>query len=186
MQTKGLDFNLNYRFNLDDIGLKNMGRVAIAGVGTYLDSYTTEPLPGFPKYDCAGYYGSKCGTPNAQWRHKIRATWTTPWFNGLALSGQWRYFDAVKLESTSSNVQLAGDVYAQESPLKAQNYFDMTATLKVKDNYTLRFGINNVFDKDPPVVGSAYCPSGQCNGNTFPQVYDALGRYVFAQISAQY
>ena len=186
VQTKGLDFNLNYRFNLDDIGLKNMGRVAIAGVGTYLDSYTTEPLPGFPKYDCAGYYGSKCGTPNAQWRHKIRATWTTPWFNGLALSGQWRYFDAVKLESTSSNVQLAGDVYAQESPLKAQNYFDMTATLKVKDNYTLRFGINNVFDKDPPVVGSAYCPSGQCNGNTFPQVYDALGRYVFAQISAQY
>jgi outer membrane receptor protein involved in Fe transport len=186
VQTKGIDFSLNYRFNLDDVGLKDMGRVAISGVGTYLDSYVTEPLPGFPKYDCAGFYGSKCGTPNAAWRHKIRATWTTPWLNGLAVSGQWRYFDAVKLESTSSNAQLAGPVFAQESPLKAQNYIDLSATLKIKDNYTLRLGVNNVFDKDPPVVGATYCPAGQCNGNTFPQVYDALGRYFFAQISAQY
>jgi hypothetical protein len=35
-------------------------------------------------------------------------------------------------------------------------------------------------------VGSGNCSAGQCNGNTFPQVYDALGRYFFAQISIAY
>ena len=42
---------------------------------------------------------------------------------------------------------------------------------------SLRLGVNNVLDEDPPlssVVGTA--PG---NGNTYPQVYDALGRYIF-------
>ena len=44
----------------------------------------------------------------------------------------------------------------------------------------LRAGINNVFDKAPPIVGQAAGPSIFGNGNTFPGLYDALGRYWFA------
>jgi outer membrane receptor protein involved in Fe transport len=39
----------------------------------------------------------------------------------------------------------------------------------------LRLGVNNIFDNDAPVNGLSLG-----NGNTFPQVYDALGRYLFA------
>jgi hypothetical protein len=35
------------------------------------------------------------------------------------------------------------------------------------------------------VFGGTNCGSG-CNGNTMASVYDALGRYVFATITAQF
>ena len=45
--------------------------------------------------------------------------------------------------------------------------------------------MNNVFDKDPPLTGTN-CPATFCNGNTFPQVYDALGRFVFVGLTADF
>jgi iron complex outermembrane recepter protein len=188
LQTSGIDVNGSYRFSLDKFNLKDMGRVTISAVGTYLTSFKTTPLPGQPTYDCAGYYGNTCGTPNPVWRHKIRATWDTPWW-GIGVSAQWRYFASVTLDGSTTNTLInggGGGYIPSEAKTPAYNYIDLGATMKVRDNYTLRIGVNNVFDKDPPLVGSDYCPAGQCNGNTFPQVYDALGRYFFAQISAQY
>ena len=40
----------------------------------------------------------------------------------------------------------------------------------------MRAGINNLLDKDPPVVASDYAGTG--SGNVFPN-YDTLGREVF-------
>ena len=48
-------------------------------IGTYVDEFLIEPLPGAPKYDCAGLFGTVCGTPIPDWRHKLRANWPTPW-----------------------------------------------------------------------------------------------------------
>lgn len=39
---------------------------------------------------------------------------------------------------------------------------------------------------DPPLVGQDTCPAVYCNGNTFPQVYDTLGRYVFLGLTADF
>lgn len=53
-------------------------------------------------------------------------------------------------------------------------------------NVTGRLGINNVLDKDPPLIGQDSCPGVLCNGNTFPQVYDTLGRFVFLGLTADF
>ena len=45
---------------------------------------------------------------------------------------------------------------------------------------------NNVFDNDPPLSGSSNCPTGPCNQNVWPQVYDALGRYFFIGLTADF
>jgi outer membrane receptor protein involved in Fe transport len=45
----------------------------------------------------------------------------------------------------------------------------------------LRLGVNNIFDKDPPLNGASLG-----NGNTHPQVYDALGRYMFAGFTVDF
>ena len=45
-------------------------------------------------------------------------------------------------------------------------------------------GINNLFDKDPPIT-SKY-GVGQGNGNTFPSTYDALGRKLFMNLTARF
>ena len=50
----------------------------------------------------------------------------------------------------------------------------------------MRLGVNNVMDKDPPINGSAACPSGVCNGNTWPTVYDVTGRYLYVMMTAEF
>ena len=47
-------------------------------------------------------------------------------------------------------------------------------------------GVNNLFDRDPPLTGSQACPAGPCNGNTWAQVYDAIGRYIFAGVTLDF
>ena len=51
----------------------------------------------------------------------------------------------------------------------------------------VRAGVNNVLDKDPPITsGTLADPSIFGNGNTFPQVYDSLGRLFFLNVTAKF
>ena len=65
-----------------------------------------------------------------------------------------------------------------------RDYFDLAANWQVTKPYALRAGINNLLDKDPPVGGVTSGTFG--NGNTFPQVYDAMGRRVFLNLTARF
>jgi outer membrane receptor protein involved in Fe transport len=130
-----------------------------------------------------------CGTPVPDWRHKLRASWTTPWNVDLTLT--WRYISSVKDDRTSSDADLAGDVIPTDRRLGSRNYFDLTGSYTFSDvgmfkSVTGRLGINNLMDKDPPLVGQDTCPAVFCNGNTFPQVYDTLGRFVFLGLTADF
>ncbi len=52
---------------------------------------------------------------------------------------------------------------------------------------TFRVGVNNVADKEPPLVGSsAGGTNALYNGNTYPGIYDPLGRYLFAGFTADF
>jgi outer membrane receptor protein involved in Fe transport len=181
LKTEGIDFGVDYRFNL-----QGNGRVDLTLLGTALLKFETEEAPGFGSYDCAGYYGTTCGSPAPKWRHKIRTTWTTPWDLGLSLT--WRYFGAVDYEITSDNPLLTGTAAARtnaaaQASFSAQNYFDLAGSYQVNKNVTVRMAINNLFDKDPP-IGSVGAPFG--NGNTYPGVYDALGRRIALNLTATF
>jgi iron complex outermembrane recepter protein len=198
LKTTGVDLNVNYRTDLSTLGLGDNGSVSASLVGTWLDTLVTQPLPGGPSYDCAGLYGTVCAGPNGEgpapkWRSKLRVTWNTPysygdWVKSLSFSAQWRYFGKVTLDAYNSNPQLndPGLQYATDRTFDAQNYIDLTANFTVHNNLNFRVGVNNVFDKVPPITGSSNCPVGACNGGTYPQVYDALGRYVFVGLTADF
>lgn len=163
LSTKGIDVVANYAFELGQFGGFNVNMV-----GTYLNELETLELPGVTEpFDCVGFYSGNCGTPNPEWRHKLRVSWATP-LSDLELSGSWRYYDDVKLFGGGSGVN---------AKLDAQNYFDVAGNYNLRDNIRLRGGINNVLDREPPL--SSLVGAGFGNGNTYPQVYDALGRYVF-------
>jgi len=54
-------------------------------------------------------------------------------------------------------------------------------------NLTLSGGINNLFDKDPPVISTnATTAAGSANGNTYPQVFDAYGRKIFLNLNVKF
>jgi outer membrane receptor protein involved in Fe transport len=199
LKTTGFDFNASYRTDLDTIGISNGGGLSFNFVGTYLDSLKTQNLPGDEYFDCAGYYGTICSisgglsSPNPEWRHKARVTWTAPfeygdWFHDFSVSLQWRHFNKVKLDAYSSNPQLTntGLQYESDRVLRSRDYFDLTASWTMRDNINFRAGVNNIFDVDPPLNGQTNCPTGPCSGNTWPQLYDAFGRYIFIGLTADF
>ncbi len=164
--------------------------------GTYLMHLITNP--GIPHlttagtvdaidYDCAGLYGkSTCGTPNPKWRHNVRVTWSTPW-SGLQISGAWRYVGDVQAYGVSTNPFLTSGTYPSDVKLGSQSYFDLSAEWKLKDHLSFRLGVENIADKQPPLVGSNMGGTDpRYNGNTYPGVYDALGRYGFFGITADF
>jgi outer membrane receptor protein involved in Fe transport len=196
LTTSGIDIQANYSV---DIGEHRLG---FNLVGTMLDDLSTAPLPDNDFYDCAGYYGTICGVPAPEWRHSLRADWRTPWA-GLDLSLTWRYFDAVDLDRASTDSQLIRDLdpdgpagpllpdgvpdpQPTDAELSAMDFIDLTAAMTFADQYTLRIGANNVLDEEPPLTGQANCPAGPCNGNTWPQVYDSLGRQYFMTLTIDF
>jgi iron complex outermembrane receptor protein len=198
LKTTGVDLNVAYRSDLSSLGLGDNGSVNVSLVGTWLDSLDIQPLPGGASFNCAGLYGTVCQGPNGEgpapkWRHKMRFTWNTPysygdWFKNLSMSAQWRYYSKVTLDAFQSNPQLnnPGLAYDTDRMLASRSYLDLTANFTLHSNVNVRVGVNNVFDKDPPIIGASNCPAGPCNGGTYPQVYDALGRFVFVGLSADF
>lgn len=178
LSTAGVDVNANYRIDLADMGIGtgDSGRLAFNFTGTYLDSLVVDPgAEGGLPYDCKGEYGNECGTPNPEWRHRFRVSWDAPM--NISVAGTWRYFSSVELYGVPSSSTRIDRVFDAES------YFDLAATWQVLDNARLRVGVNNIFDNDPPLTASAGTTG---NGNTYPQTYDALGRYFFLGLTANF
>lgn len=179
LSTTGIDFNVSYS---TEIG--SMGSLSASIVGTWLDELITDDAVTTP-YNCVGFYGNVCGTPNPEYRHKARVTWTTP--EDIGLSVQWRHFGSVRQDTTSSQPTLNNpdNVQPAHDKLRAMNYIDLAATFRVMDNYNFRLGVNNVFDSQPPLAGSQACPAVVC-ANTYAQVYDVAGRYIYAGVTLDF
>jgi iron complex outermembrane receptor protein len=186
VKTRGIDVGLNYSTRL------GANSLSFSLQGTYLDKFQTDTgIPGVAAYDCAGYYGLVCGTPAPKWRHKARLTYNME--NGFGLSLAWRYFGDVELDRSSSNTTLNGQFSPFNEKIKAQSYFDLAGTFVLNDSYTFRIGVQNLLDNDPPIIGANgtssvvnACTAVFCSGNTFPNVYDSMGRYIYAGVTLNF
>jgi iron complex outermembrane receptor protein len=183
LSTSGVDFNANYSLDLEDMGAGAYGSMQFAFVGTWLESLETDTGLGFANsvYDCAGFYANQCGVPNPEWRHRARMTWVSPW--DVDVSATWRYFGEAEIAVLGANGSLNNSPARIDKVLDDQNYIDLAAVWQVRDNVTLRAGVNNVFDIDPPL---SYSVGTTGNNNTYPQLYDALGRYFFFGVTANF
>jgi outer membrane receptor protein involved in Fe transport len=161
--TTGYDLNLTYA----GVELGRFGSLNFNLTGTYLDELIEDPGGGFPTYDCAGQYSGECDTPSPEWRHHFRIGWESPWNVDASLT--WRYYDSVTLFRPLSTQQL-------DYELAEQNYFDLAAEWHVTEKASVLLGVNNVTDEDPPISATVGTTG---NGNTYPQTYDSLGRWVF-------
>jgi iron complex outermembrane recepter protein len=174
METTGIDINASYRLDLDELGLDGSGGLSASLIGTYLEELVVNPGAGADPFDCKGFYGGPCGNvlgngPTPEWRHRFRTTWQTPWDADLSVT--WRHIGEVEIITGGNRIDRFFD---------AEDYFDLAATVSLPLNSRLRLGVNNVFDNDPPISASVGTTG---NGNTYPQTYDANGRWVFMGIS---
>ena len=167
LETTGVDLQVVYDF---DVGDNHSVRLDYAA--TILDKLDLVPFPGGDPIKCAGFFGNNCAGdpekgPSPEYRHRVVATWTTPW--DVDIGATWRFFDETKNDNPAETL---------ETKLDAVNYLDLTANWTVLDDITIRGSILNVLGEDPPIFSGAGPALG--NGNTYPTVYDTGVTYVFA------
>jgi iron complex outermembrane recepter protein len=180
---QGVDAQGSYRF---DIG--RLGSLVASLNAVYIIDTKTLPVEGALEFDCAGLYGNQCGPATPDWRHSLRLSWQ--FLDNIEASLQWRYIDSVTHEQNTSQPALQvrdenGDLVRVDfgGELASRSYFDLAANWNVTDQYSLRLGINNLLDQDPPLVDTVW--SGPGTPNTWGP-YDTLGRQIFFALTGKF
>lgn len=180
---KAEDIQVDYAF-----GIGKFGRMNLNLVGTLMRDSKGQDSPTVPVQDCAGYYGQpSCYAPAPKWASNARATWTTPWRQGV-VSLAWRHIGSTRLSANSTDNALNGGAgpqgYTILTKMKAYDYFDLSGSVLVAKNLTGRIAINNLLDRSPPVVPATFVDGTTNNPNTYTGLYDPLGRAI--NVSLQY
>ena len=170
IETQGVDLQANYSFDLS-----GDHSVRLDFAGTFLDTLDQVPFPGGDVVPCSGFFGNNCplgAGANPEYRHRVNATWDTPW--PLQVIAIWRYF------GETANDNLAETF---ETTLSKVNYLDVSASYDITENLVLRAGVLNLLGEDAPVFTGAGPALG--NGNTYPTTYD-VSTTMFASLRATF
>lgn len=186
LRNRGIDVQLDYRHELGRMG----GLVLNFSGSDMLEQTVSSPQD---TYNCLGLYGPTCSAgadngPNFSWRHTARLTWLTP-MESLSLSARWRYLSSVKLDRNdqSQPALYSGSHDAYDGVIPAFNYLDLSGSWKAGDHLTVVGGINNVLDRDPPLLSHSviYDDYGGGNENIYT-AYDTMGREFFLTLTAKF
>ena len=181
-EVSGIDLQVSYKW---DVGA--FGSMSTTFAGSWLDNDKSQPVPTEEAYNCAGLFGVTCQTVNPRWRHVARLSWQTP--VDLLLSLQWRFIGSTKLDNNTGNPLLAtssfgGGAYdAFDAAMPNVSYLDLTAVYTISKQLSIRAGVTNLLDKDPPVVSEYETTTGA--PNSYP-TYDQLGRQLFVAATAKF
>ena len=192
VQTDGIDLAINYRTPLTQ-GVK----LALAFQGNWTNSSTFQAAPGLLNRECIGYYSVNCGgaasasaggsgsiQPEFTWN--TRATFT--FVDNIDLSVLWRHIDGVRQEpddiingngAAFTGALTGGALAGQQADftrIPSYDYIDLSTRIGIAENFDLTVTVQNLFDKQPPLVGSTVGSTSFNSGNTYPSTYDALGR----------
>lgn len=179
LETSGVDVQLNYR-----VPAGADGRLDLSFAGSLVDEFTVTPVQELPanRNFCIGLFGPTCGEPKFELKTTTRATWTR---GKLSLSARHRWIDAVTVEDLQLATRRGGTSPAASTVavprIPSQSYVDVSFTLDVNERVNLWGGVNNLFDKQPPLLGTR-----QERNNTWPDTYDAIGTELFVGVSARF
>lgn len=129
-----------------------------------------------------GYFGDGVGNPIPKWRHNLRGTFTGA--EGLfQLSLNWRYISATRSGTVRRTVQ---NTFAR---IPNYSYFDLAANVNIAKRMTLGVTINNLLDKDPPIIparggNNTYSINGWQNSPV--NFYDIYGRYIQFSVTTNF
>jgi iron complex outermembrane recepter protein len=190
LQNKGIDLGMAYRLDMGSWG-KFRSRLDAGYLLKLL--YTPGAAGGIAgkPYDCAGQFGQTCSAnapPAPKYRHRLALDWDTP-LTGFSTGLTWRYFGSV----TNSIVNPGSPDYKPTFGIPADakiptiSYLDLRVSYNI-NKITVRVGANNVLDKDPPIIDTLNDTGNSIYGesNTFPSLYDSLGRYIYGNVTIDF
>lgn len=177
LKREGFDLSGSYIFNLGD------GNLRTSINSTYMLKHYNEPIPGdsASAYDCAGQVNVACPMATPKWRHTVNARYSA---DNWSLGMRWRLIGASDFvhQLTGEPLGRSTDPYLSSGGrgVEAYSYLDLSAAIEFGPG-TLTMGVNNVLDKEPPLVGVNLTH----NGNAL-QGYDQSGRYMFTSFTANF
>ncbi len=176
LKVEGIDFGARYGFDFD-----RWGTLDLSISGTHVLGNEQQDAAFLPSFECAGLVGNICLRPSPEW------TWiqTTEWRQGpFMVQLQWQFIDRIAQDAIKLGGADPSDFAVPE--IASQSYFDLYGSWEIDDTWTARLGVQNLFDRDPPITGNDYGGTAENSGNTFPATYDPLGRKYFLAINAKF
>lgn len=174
IKTSGIDVQYTWRAGFDDMGLSSVpGSMIVNLSGTYLLEYQTQNVPGGVFYENKGSMAQN-GQYDYRWNLGVNYL-VGDWNVGLG----WQY-----LPSAENAVYPVTPTTTLQGP-GSYSLFNLSANWTVNDTVALRFGVDNLFDVAPQVVGRD--PGfNEANGSTAPNAYDVLGRRYYAGVKLSF
>lgn len=179
LKTDGVDLVIDYS---RDLGFAQLN---LNFSGNYTSSSKFKSGPTSTFRECAGFFSVNCGFSNGQLQPEFSFSQrSTLKFGKFDLSLLWRHIDSFRYEPGltplfSGTITGTGPLVGRRvnfNKIKSVDYFDLTTRVFVNDNVDITLSMFNIFDKKPPLVGSTAGSTTANGGNTFPSVYDAVGR----------
>lgn len=165
--TQGIDVDMNYVFNVSEIGIDRPGSLAINGSAQYLLHDELFQAPGTVPFDAAGTWqivgGSEFGEP--RWKALLNLNYSE---GNWSLGFTERYTGGVTL--------LQGVPHALGNNAPGVFYTDLSFTYNYTDA-TFIVGIDNLLDKVPPFLNDA-ATNSITNGG-----YDYVGRFLYLKVT---
>ena len=161
---KGVDVILGY--DVEAFG----GDISVDYLGTFTSESDFLPFEGGEVIECAGNFGANCGQPVPEYKHRTSVKYATDDFTAQLA---WRHVGEVNDDDDGTD-------FTVES-IDGYNYFDLSGTYYINDNYRLTAGIDNLLDKAPPVIGD-----NDQQANTWPATYDVFGRTGYISFTAEF
>lgn len=189
LKSETLDLGMTYSREMPLFGLG--GTFTVNAQGTYTFNQTADTFDTEDEFvnfdtrnyrsdrliiDCAGHYAdgqfnNVCRNPLSKWKHTVNTRYDT---GNYAVMARWRYMSGTTGQTANASLGPTRII----PKIKNQHYLDLSGTWSISDRINLTGGVLNIFDNDPPVLGS--CCS--ITGNTYPGTYNPLGRKFFAAI----
>ena len=224
IKTSGFDIGANWFSSFADLGFSLPGSLALSVNATVLDEYKTRvsSAPYDVETEWKGSLGPNLsGTNGGAYDYRlfgnisyIKDNWsvTLRWRN---LPGVYSAGYASQMAVIKNNAKVKAGApgmlltYTPTTEVETDSYniFDLSANWTINDNFTVRAGITNLFDEEPPTVGNTTgrpspTPLSVCNGApgcanptgySLPSVggynggyYDTLGRRWFVGVKATF
>jgi outer membrane receptor protein involved in Fe transport len=181
LDTRGVDAGVTYQIPQASW---LPGRFTVSVLGTYLAEWTDTTAPGIEGaqvYHVAGHYYNGFGSyPRV--RGQANLNWQSgPW------NASWRvqYIGSETAGSLNpaenQNGESGSMLYAFRIPSIVYNYAQVSYDIQPL-NTTLSVGVDNVFDKQPPILTQSIT----LNANTDVNTYDTIGRFYWARATVKF
>lgn len=172
VETSGIDLQLDWR---TDIG---PGSFSLSFLATYLDSMKTKLNPTSDWTEWKGTFGPAGLSGVNAGSFDYRTFTTASYLQGnWNVSLRWRHLPSIEPSAIVSNPNTS--IIATPS----YNIFDLSAGFVFRDDWRLRFGVDNLFDKDPVFTNATRYTRGTTTNGGF---YDVLGRRAYVGIELSF